>query len=449
MWREKQLFANLDFFRLEVAALGGGEFVTLGTGQSPVAGNLATLACHRLPDLSNVVIDETGQVLDVENPGTSRPDPSTTADKVAYTGIAVYSPEILAFLPSGVSHATVAWIAASKAGRRVRVMDVSGAYWTDVGNPATYARAVLDALREDGETVYLSAGARCGRVEVDGHVVVEAGSEVRDSARLRNCIVMPGATVSARHEDAIIGPDYVISLSESDMQPSLHAAARRRLPLTDPLFAGHFGIPTTHGGEATPLPFTVEQPTAASLPFERTQVVWVRTDLDRDGNGRPDFQAAGVHVRGGASDTRIHHAVIAANRVPGVRRVNGRRMHGCIEDDGQHHQSSAVRGGHEKRPSDQSGEADAHAVQSYGSAGSSPDCLDGRSFAARRYTSLLGASGHRGRGSDPDRPGNEGGRIRAGRERDRKPCPEARRSEDLRVDDAARGRRLAGYPGPA
>jgi hypothetical protein len=36
-----------------------------------------------------VVIDETGQVLDVENPGTSRPDPSTTVDKVAYTGIAV------------------------------------------------------------------------------------------------------------------------------------------------------------------------------------------------------------------------------------------------------------------------------------------------------------------------------------------------------------------------
>ena len=39
------------------------------------SGNVATLVCHRLPHLSNVVVDEHGQVLDVENPGASRPDP--------------------------------------------------------------------------------------------------------------------------------------------------------------------------------------------------------------------------------------------------------------------------------------------------------------------------------------------------------------------------------------
>src|SRR2546430_11458804 len=38
------------------------------------------------------------QVLDVENAGASRPDPSHVAEKVAYTGVAIYSPEILAFL---------------------------------------------------------------------------------------------------------------------------------------------------------------------------------------------------------------------------------------------------------------------------------------------------------------------------------------------------------------
>ncbi|MEO6593274.1 MAG: Ig-like domain-containing protein [Planctomycetota bacterium] len=42
-------------------------------------------------------------------------------------------------------------------------------------------------------------------------------------------------------------------------------------------------------GTSTPLQFTVAKPTATMLPFERTQVVWIRTDLDRDGNGRPDF----------------------------------------------------------------------------------------------------------------------------------------------------------------
>jgi NDP-sugar pyrophosphorylase family protein/aminoglycoside/choline kinase family phosphotransferase len=204
------------------------------------AGNTATLVCHRLPHLSNVVIDAHGQVLDVENPGASRPDPTRVADKVAYTGIAVYSPEILRFLPTGVSHATVAWVAASKAGLKVRAMDVTGAYWNDVGDPATYARGVLDALRDGGETVYLSTGARCGKVEIDGYVVLESGSQIRDGARVRNCILMPGADASGDHENAIVGPDYVISLSEADMQPSVHAADKKRVPLSDPLFARHF-----------------------------------------------------------------------------------------------------------------------------------------------------------------------------------------------------------------
>ena len=204
------------------------------------SGNIATLVCHRLPHLSNVVIDAQGQVLDVENPGASRPDPTHIADKVAYTGIAVYSPEILRFLREGVSHATVAWVAASKAGFKVRAMDFTGASWNDVGDPATYARGVLDALRESGETVHLGPAARCGKVEIDGYVVLESGSQIRDGARVRNCILMPGADTSGEHENAIVGPDYVISLSEADMQPSLHAADKKRVSLADPIFARHF-----------------------------------------------------------------------------------------------------------------------------------------------------------------------------------------------------------------
>lgn len=42
-------------------------------------------------------------------------------------------------------------------------------------------------------------------------------------------------------------------------------------------------------GTSAPVPFTVTAPSAGLLPFERTQVVWARTDLDRDHNGRADF----------------------------------------------------------------------------------------------------------------------------------------------------------------
>lgn len=209
------------------------------------SGNIATLVTHQHPKLSNVVIDEFNHVVDIENPGESRPNPDRIARKVAYTGIALYSPQILEFLPKGVSHATVAWLAAAAAGHKVQTLDVTGSHWTDVGTPATYASAVLDALRANGEMVYCSHGARCGAIDIDGYVVLEAGCEIGDGSRLRNCIVMPGAKVFGQHENRIIGPDYRIDLAESEMQPSLHAKEQKTVSLSDPFFADYLN--TTDG----------------------------------------------------------------------------------------------------------------------------------------------------------------------------------------------------------
>ena len=201
------------------------------------SGNIATLVTHRHPDLSNVVIDENSRVIDVENPGDSRPNPARVANKVAFTGIAVYSPDILNFLPSGVSHATTAWLAAAKAGYTVKAMDFTGSYWSDIGTPQTYATAVLDTLRMIGETVYCSSSAKAGDVDIDGYTVIEKSSTVRGGSRLRNCIVLPGTEVAGSHENSIIGPDYVIPLTEAGMQPSSHAILRKDVGLAGPFFA--------------------------------------------------------------------------------------------------------------------------------------------------------------------------------------------------------------------
>jgi len=201
------------------------------------SGNIATLATHRHPALSNVVIDENDCVLEVENPGASRPDRTRMARKVAFTGVALYSPEILQFLPAGASHATTAWLAAAKAGRTVKTMDFTGSYWNDVGNPKTYAAAVMDTLRMIGETFHRSAGAAVGNIDASGYVVIEQGSTVRDGSSLRNCIVMPGAEVSGSSDNCIIGPDYRVQLTDADMQPSAHAALGKDMGLSGPLFA--------------------------------------------------------------------------------------------------------------------------------------------------------------------------------------------------------------------
>ncbi len=43
-------------------------------------------------------------------------------------------------------------------------------------------------------------------------------------------------------------------------------------------------------GSSSPMTFSVTNPSGTLLPFERTQVVWMRTDMDRDGNGVADFE---------------------------------------------------------------------------------------------------------------------------------------------------------------
>src|SRR5512135_1163150 len=88
------------------------------------SGNIATLVTHQHPRLSNVVIDEFNLVVDVENPGESRPNPNRIARKVAFTGIAMYSPQMLQFIPKGISHATMAWLAAAAAGHKVQTFEI-------------------------------------------------------------------------------------------------------------------------------------------------------------------------------------------------------------------------------------------------------------------------------------------------------------------------------------
>lgn len=182
-------------------------------------GNIATLATHNYPKYNNVVLDDKGYVIDVENPGTSMPDPDTTGKKVAYTGIAVYSDEILKFLPKGVSHATVAWLAAAKAGHKVKAMDFTGCYWTDIGSPAAYASAVIDVLRKNGETIYIHPHiGGCDDVEIDGYISIDGECVIKKGATLRNCIILNGCHLETRnYENCIIGPDFEVNLDEAEM----------------------------------------------------------------------------------------------------------------------------------------------------------------------------------------------------------------------------------------
>jgi NDP-sugar pyrophosphorylase family protein/thiamine kinase-like enzyme len=196
------------------------------------SGNLVTLAVHDYPEFNKLEIDENGFLMSLpHSPGGRELGRGGKKSKrfVAFTGIAAYSPEFLRFLPPGISSVVDAWTKALYEGYKIGTVDVSGYYWRDIGTPASYAQAVIEELRRQGETVYIDSSFEgCKNIELDGFVVIEKGCIVDKDVSLRNCILLPGSTPPApplikgrmgkwTFENCIIGPKFKIDIKESDI----------------------------------------------------------------------------------------------------------------------------------------------------------------------------------------------------------------------------------------
>ena len=188
------------------------------------SGNIATLATHDYPKYNNVVIDDNRCVIDVENPGTSTPNTGRIAKKQLIQALPYILLRYLNFCLPAFPITTVAWLAASKAGRKVQALDFTGSYWSDIGTPVTYASAIIDALRKDGEMVYIHPSVKkCNDVDMDGYIVVERESILTKESSLRNCIILPGSTAKSgeHYENCILGADFRIDLKESEITGAL------------------------------------------------------------------------------------------------------------------------------------------------------------------------------------------------------------------------------------
>ncbi len=207
------------------------------------SGNLATLAVHDYPKFNNVVVDENGFL---KHAGAGVKPVPANEQQLAFTGIAVYEPEFLQFLPPGASSVVDAWLKAVNAAYRIGTFNVSGCYWSDIGTPEAYARAVFDALKTEGETVFIHPSVSgCKNIEMQGYVVIEEGYPFKGTGMLRNCILLPSPSTgegegggefsfsspspssppvkggeipsNAAFENCIIGVDFVIDLTESEI----------------------------------------------------------------------------------------------------------------------------------------------------------------------------------------------------------------------------------------
>jgi NDP-sugar pyrophosphorylase family protein/aminoglycoside/choline kinase family phosphotransferase len=248
------------------------------------SGNLATLAVHDCHHFNKLVVDAENYLISLTpdlTPDNSHPElvsgspefsgnskeeilklvqndrksdtlsasgkkRHTAENILAFTGIAVYQPEFLQFLPDGTSGVVDAWLRAVSAGYKVGTWDASGCYWTDIGTPSSYTRAVFTELSEIGETVHIDPSvASCEEAEINGRVVIERDSRLHNIF-LRNCLVLPGTVIGQvadddsspqcfltlfwgtprdsedhrkgrKFENCILGPGFKIDLKESDL----------------------------------------------------------------------------------------------------------------------------------------------------------------------------------------------------------------------------------------
>ena len=181
------------------------------------SGNLVTLAVHDCPQFNTVAVDEKGSLLGV---GKKNIVPSQSARWLAFTGIAVYSSDFLTFFHHGASSVVDAWLKALSAGHKINTFDVTGCYWSDIGRPASYAKAVIDKLRDDGETIYIAPSVDgCEHVVLDGYVVIEHNNLLDQGIALKNAIVLPESHVigDSNYTNCVLGPGFKIDITGSDM----------------------------------------------------------------------------------------------------------------------------------------------------------------------------------------------------------------------------------------
>ncbi len=174
--------------------------------------NIATLAVHDHEKFNNVWIDDKGFLKSV---GKMIKEQNSVLCKIAFMGIAVYSQEILNYLPEGKSSVIDAWLKSIAAGQLIGTVDFSGATWTDIGTPDAYAGTVFDTLIKNGETIYVHESVDCSKTDLNGNVVIEEGVIIQAPSCISNSILLPGTKirVDTRIENAIVGPEFSVPLN--------------------------------------------------------------------------------------------------------------------------------------------------------------------------------------------------------------------------------------------
>ncbi len=175
--------------------------------------SIATLAVHDYKEFNKLEINEKGFLKKIQK--------DVKKGLLAFTGIAIYNSAFLRLLPQGNSSIVDTWMSAINKGYKIGTFDISGTYWRDIGTPTSYFKAVIDALKKEGEMVYIHPSIDwCGNLELEGYVIIEKNATKipEKDLRLKNCLVLPESHLKESiYENNIIFSKSKIQLNEMDI----------------------------------------------------------------------------------------------------------------------------------------------------------------------------------------------------------------------------------------
>lgn len=186
------------------------------------SGNIATLAVHDYSRFNNLVVDNNGLLCGIGTMCSLFCPPGSRI--VAFTGISVYSPDILKFIPEGASSIVHTWNKIISAGHKINTYDVTGCSWNDIGTPDSYAKTIINELNKNGEMVFINPKINsCNSLNLNGYIVIEAPQKLfetshKEQIHLKNCIILPNADFELpNYENCIIGQGFKIDLKETEI----------------------------------------------------------------------------------------------------------------------------------------------------------------------------------------------------------------------------------------
>lgn len=184
------------------------------------SGNIATLAVIDHEEINSLHVGSGGILAGVGDTFIGRG--GADYDRMTFSGVAVYEPEFLDFIPEGRSGVVDAWFTVMRKGHRVGCLSFGNSFWSDIGTPLAYGRTVMKYLRDSGEQVFIHPSvSTCDRIEVEGHVIVEEDVIFEKRVRVKGSIVLPGSTVNVPDDllFVIAGTGFRVPMLEEALFP--------------------------------------------------------------------------------------------------------------------------------------------------------------------------------------------------------------------------------------